>query len=54
MHRQLESAASDMARMAMDFADLGEQLQVGAGLGAAVAIKTCENFARSRFLSKRH
>ncbi len=27
--RQLESAASDMARMSMDYADLGEQLQVG-------------------------
>jgi hypothetical protein len=28
--RQLDAAAADMAKMAMDYADLGEQLQVGA------------------------
>ena len=33
--RQLETAAADMAKMAMDYADLGEQLQVG----AAAAVK---------------
>ena len=47
--RQLDAAAADMAKMAMDYADLGEQLQVGAA-AARQARGTCYvSFLRGRF-----